>query len=134
MNQRKHFCNIFRFSLLLLLFVVAAGMSGCQTEIKNDWVTVPVNISEAKELQEQVDNGHLVGKLDPIQVSWEFLMREFLELENNFKSKDKALSVELVEESLEGKFLRATFDDGVTDEFTKIRGFRNIAAFTAKRC
>ena len=74
-----------------------------------------VGIGEVKSLQAQVDNGHLVGKLDPIQVSWEFLTREFLEMESSFKDKGKPSSVELAEELPEAKIVRATFDDVIVE-------------------
>ncbi|HHP50505.1 MAG TPA: hypothetical protein ENM97_01130 [Moorella mulderi] len=65
-----------------------------------------MDIEKAKLLQEEVDNAHRPGLLDPRQVTYEFLEREL------GISGSQVQKMREVEETPEGKVLQVAVSDG----------------------
>ena len=71
---KEHFEDMKQYKLLvtiLLLFVLSFTLVSCSSSL--NWIDVPVNMDELNALQQEVDNGHRVGLLDPEQIINEFL-------------------------------------------------------------
>ena len=63
-----------KFLHVILILSILLTVSGCKQDSSNvPWVEVYINLDEAKTLQSEVDNGHRVGEMDPVQVAHEFL-------------------------------------------------------------
>jgi len=59
---------------VILIISVLLTVSGCKQNSSNvPWIEAHINLDEAKALQSEVDNGHRVGEMDPVQVAYEFL-------------------------------------------------------------
>lgn len=66
-----------RLLLLICILILHIILSGCGKQPLTDntsWVNVSFNEQDLNELQNQVDNGHRPGLLDPVQVFYEFLI------------------------------------------------------------
>lgn len=104
MYKHKYY-NTYQYCLLLFI-IGTIILYGCQSSPKKqsepEWIDVPINMYEAIDLQDQVNNGHKMGLVDPRQVTREFLDRQ-LGLQGD-------ITLEMTEESDEGKFFRATPD------------------------
>lgn len=102
----KHKINYTYQYYLLFLIIGTIILYGCQSNLKNqsepEWIDVPIDMNEAIDLQNQWNNGHKVGLVDPCQVT-----REFLDRQLGFQGN---IPLEMTEESDEGKFFRATPD------------------------
>lgn len=118
MNKRRYGTIYQRYLIGLLLITAIFILTGCQFSTKNqsgaNWIDV--NLDEAKELQEQVDNGHRVGLLDPQQVAWDFLTN-FLQLKGDIKLVQ-------VEKTDQGLIFKAT-SQSKTIELTLIQPVKN---------
>lgn len=95
------------YQYYLLLFIIGnIILYGCQSNPKNqsesEWIDIPINMSEAIDLQDQVNNGHKMGLVDPRQVTRDFLDKQ-LGLQGD-------IPLEMTEESNEGKSFIATTD------------------------
>jgi len=94
---------------LILALLVALGGCAQKKEPRSQnagWVEVPMDIEKAKLLQEEVDNAHRPGLLDPRQVTYEFLEREL------GISGSQVQKMREVEETPEGKVLQVAVSDG----------------------
>lgn len=104
MYKHKYY-NIYQYYLLFFI-IGTIILYGCQSNPKNqsepEWIDVPINMNEAIDLQDQFNNGHKRGLVDPRQVT-----RDFLDRQLGFQGD---IPLEMTEESDEGKFFRATPD------------------------
>jgi len=71
-----------------------------------EWINVTIDIEKAKSTQEEVDNGHRPGLLDPHQVS-----HEFLEWQLNIAG-DKVQKMRDIKDIENGKIIQVTLSDG----------------------
>jgi len=77
-----------KFLHVILILSILLTVSGCKQDSSNvPWVEVNINLDEAKTLQSEVDNGHRVGEIDPVQVAHEFLNRK-LNIPGDTKRKE----------------------------------------------
>ena len=86
-------------------------MYGCTRQEKLDlqspeWINITIDIEKAKSTQEEVDNGHRPGLLDPHQVSY-----EFLETQLNIAG-DKVQEMRDIKDTGNGKIIQVTLSDG----------------------
>jgi len=66
--------NIRKLSVILVIMVLFAGLfTGCKNKSTVPWNEFNIDSNVVKELQTEVDNGHRVGEMDPVQVTDEFL-------------------------------------------------------------
>lgn len=73
---------------VILILSILLTVSGCKQDSSNVlWIEVYINLDEAKTLQSEVDNGHRVGEMDPVQVAHEFLNRK-LNIPGDTKRKE----------------------------------------------
>ncbi len=68
--------SLSRVMTQILIIIVAATATGC-TDHSVSWVDVTYREDFLQRLQQEVDQGHLVGNLDPKQVAMEFVHRQF---------------------------------------------------------
>lgn len=109
--------------LLALALTVLVGLSGCAHQQEpgsqnTGWVEVPIGTEKAKLLQEEVDNGHRVGLLDPHQVIYEFLEGQ-LRIPGS-----KVQEMRDVKDTPGGKTIQVTLSDGKALEFVLIQPIR----------
>lgn len=109
--------------LLAFVLAVLVGLCGCPQQQEPGsqgagWIEVPIDTGKAKILQEEVDNGHQPGLLDPRQVTYEFLEQE-LGIPGSQVQKMRE-----VEETPEGKVLQVIFSDGKAIELVVVQPVR----------
>ena len=106
--------KITRLKYLIFALVIIVSVSllyGCTRQEKLDlqspeWINITIDIEKAKSTQEEVDNGHRVGLLDPHQVSY-----EFLETQLNIAG-DKVQEMRDIKDTGNGKIIQVTLSDG----------------------
>jgi hypothetical protein len=108
---------------LVLALALLVGLCGCAQQQEpgsqnTGWVEVPINTEKAKLLQEEVDNGHRPGLLDPHQVIYEFLEGQ-LRIPGS-----KVQEMRDIKETREGKTIQVTLSDGKTLQFYLVQPIR----------
>jgi len=101
-------CRKYLLGLALALLV---GLCGCAQQQEPrfqgaNWIEASIDTEKAKLLQEEVDNGHRPGLLDPRQVAYEFLTRQ-LGIPGS-----KVQEMKEIKETQEGKILQVSLSDG----------------------
>lgn len=111
----------------LIALGLVIGVVGCQAPVnskvdgdaKGQWIAGPLDPDQARKLQEEVDNGHRVGLMDPTQVALEFLDRYL---------KAKSARSEVVETREKGiRVERHTLEDGRIVELRLVQPVRKAA-------
>lgn len=120
---------IYRKCLLLaLVLVVLVGLYGCAQgqepgpQKNSGWTEVAIDSGKAKLLQEEVDNGHQPGLLDPHQVIYEFLEGQ-LKISGSEVQEIKEID-EKENESPEGKVFQVTLHDGKALQLSLVQPVR----------
>lgn len=114
--------------LLALALVVLVGLYGCAQQQEpgpqknTGWTEVAIDTGKAKLLQEEVDNGHRPGLLDPHQVIYEFLEGQ-LKISGSEVQEIKEVD-EKVKELPEGKVIQVTLHDGKVLQLSLVQPVR----------
>lgn len=106
-----------RYPVLILLVVhLVAIFSGCKQSEGSAWVRRTIDTGAIRELQDEVDNGHRPGLLDPGQVIYEFLLHDL--------GFDGAISLDQVSEWEGGRLIRVTLENGEQMEVQVVQPVR----------
>ncbi|QZA32058.1 hypothetical protein [Hydrogenibacillus sp. N12] len=110
-----------------MALVVLVGLYGCAQQQEPGpqnigWTEVAIDTGKAKLLQEEVDNGHRPGLLDPHQVIYEFLEGQ-LRILGSEVQEIKEVDVK-VKEIPEGKVIQVTLYDGKVLQFSLVQPVR----------
>jgi len=106
--------KITRLKYLIFALVIIVSISllfGCNQQEKTNlqspnWIETQIDMEKAKSTQEEVDNGHRPGLLDPHQVSYEFLETQ-LNIAGNEVQEMKD-----IKDTNNGKIIQVTLSDG----------------------
>lgn len=93
-----------RYGLILLVVHLVAILPGCNHSEESGWVRRTMDPGVIRKLQDEVDNGHRPGLLDPGQVAREFLHKDL--------GIDGAVSIEQVSEWEDGRLILVTLENG----------------------